>query len=60
MPRHGDGKGMTGNCFGLTVLNSTVLGVLLMISRNEQNPGPVVEVENIVRMLCTVSGRNLK
>jgi len=60
IPMHGDRKGTTGDCFGLTVVSSMVLGVLLMISRNEQHPGPVLEVENIVRMLCTVCGRNLK
>jgi hypothetical protein len=37
-----------------------VLAALLMIGGIEQNPGPVVEVENTVRLLCTGCGRNLK
>jgi len=37
-----------------------VLAVLLIIGGVEQNPGPVVEVENTVRLLCTGCGRNLK
>jgi len=37
-----------------------VLAVLLVIGGVEQNPGPVVEAENIVRLLCTGCGRNLK
>ena len=37
-----------------------VLAVLLVIGGVEQNPGPVVEVENTVRLLSTGCGRNLK
>jgi hypothetical protein len=37
-----------------------VLAVLLIIGGVEQNPGPVVEVENTVRLSCTGCGRNLK
>jgi hypothetical protein len=37
-----------------------VLAVLLIIGGVKQNPGPVVEVENTVRLLCTGCGRNLK
>jgi len=37
-----------------------VLAVLLVIGGVEQNPGPVVEAENTVRLLCTGCGRNLK
>jgi len=58
--RRGDANGTTGDCLGLTVLSSMVLAVLLMIGGVEQNPGPVVEVENTVRRLCTGRGRNLK
>jgi hypothetical protein len=49
--RCGDAKGMSGDCSGLTVLSSMVLAVLLVIGGAEQNPGPVVEVENTVRLL---------
>jgi tRNA(Ile2) C34 agmatinyltransferase TiaS len=37
-----------------------VLAVLLLIGGVERNRGPVVEVENTVRMLCTECGRKLK
>jgi hypothetical protein len=55
--RRGDVNGTNGDCLGLTVLSSMVLAVLLIIG-GEQNPGPVVEVENTVRLLCTGCGRN--
>ena len=42
------------------MLISIVLGILLMISGIEQNPGPVVDAENTVRLLCTGCGRDLK
>jgi methionyl-tRNA synthetase len=45
---------------GLTVLWFMVLAVLLIIGGVEQNPGPVLETENTVRLLCTGCGRNLK
>jgi len=37
-----------------------ILAVLFVIGGVEQNPGPVVEVENTVRILCTGCSRNLK
>jgi hypothetical protein len=40
----------TGVCLGLTVLSSMVLSVLLVTGRVEQNSGPIVEVENIIRV----------
>jgi len=43
----------------LTVLSFMVLAVLVIISVVEQIRGPVVEVENTVRLLCTGCGRNL-
>jgi len=58
--RRGDANGTSGDCLGLTVLSSMVLAVLLVIGGVEQNPGPVVEVENTVRLLCIGCGRNLK
>ena len=42
------------------MLSSMVLCVLLMNGGIEQNTGPVVEVENTVRLLRTGCGRNLK
>ena len=38
--------------------SSIVLAVLLMIAGTEQNPGPVVEVENTEQHLYTGCGRN--
>ena len=58
--RRGDANGTASDCLGLTVLSSMVLAVLQVIGAVEQNPGPVVEVENIVRLLCTGCGGNLK
>jgi len=58
--RRGEANGTAGDCLGLTVLSSMVLAVLLVIGGVEQNPGPLVEVENTVRRLCTGCGRNLK
>ena len=58
--RRGDANGTSGNFLGLTVLSSMVLAVLLVIGGVEQNPGPVVEVENTVRLLCTVCGRKVR
>ena len=60
VPRRGDANRMTGDFSGWMVLYSMVLAVLLMIGGAEQNPGPVVEVENTVQLLCTGCGRNLK
>jgi len=58
--RRGDANGTSGDCLGLTVPSSMFLAVLLVSGGVEQNPGPVVEVENTVRLLCTGCGRNLK
>ena len=59
MFRRGAANETTGDCLSLTVLSSMVLAVLLIIGGVEQNPGPAVEVENTVRLLCTGCGRNL-
>jgi len=59
VPKRGDANGTTGDCLGLTVLSSMVLAVLQMIGGIERNPGPAVEVENAVQLLCTLCGRNL-
>ena len=42
------------------MLGSMVLAVLLMIGGTEQNPGPGVEGENTVQLLCTGCSTNLK
>ena len=60
MARSGDANGATGVCLGFTVLSPMVLAVLLIIGGVEQNPGPAVEVESTVRLLCIGCERNLK
>src|SRR5215469_29921 len=60
VPRRGDANGKTGDSLGLTVLSFMVLVVLLVIGGVEQNPGPALETENTVRLLCTGCGKNLK
>jgi hypothetical protein len=42
------------------VLSSIVLAILSVIGGVEQNPGPGVEAENAVQLVCTGCGRNLK
>jgi len=59
VPIRGDANGRMGDCLGWTVLISMVLALLLMISETEQNPGPVVDLENTARLLCTGWGWNL-
>ena len=46
MSRRNDTSGTTGDCLGLRVIISMVLAVLVIIGGVEQNPGPVVDVEN--------------
>ena len=53
LSRHGDANGTTADCLRLTVLSFMVLAALLIIGGVEQNPGPVLEVENTVQLLCT-------
>ena len=60
VPRRGDADGKTDEHLALTVLSSAVLAMLLIIGGVDQNPGPVGEVQNTVRLLCTGCGRNLK
>lgn len=54
----GKSNGTTDDRLGLPLLR--VLVVLLIIGGIEPNPGPVVEVENYVRLTCTGCGSNLK
>jgi len=54
--KRGDDIETTGKCLGLTMLSSLILAVLLIIGGIEQNPGPAVEMENTVRVLCIGCG----
>jgi hypothetical protein len=60
VPRRGNANQTTGDCLELTVLRAMVLAVLLIISGTEQNPGPVVEGDNTVPLVCTGCGKNLR
>jgi methionyl-tRNA synthetase len=42
------------------LLRAATLTALLVISGVEQNPGPVVEVDNSLQVLCSGCERNLK
>ena len=55
MAWRGDTNRTIGGCLVLTV----VLATLLIIGGTELNPGPVVEVENTVQLLCTACSRDL-
>jgi len=39
---------------------AVMLAVLLVIGGVEKNPGPVVEAENIMQLLCSGRNRNLR
>jgi len=45
---------------GIVVLCAAALAVLLVIGGVEQNPGPSVEAESIMQVLCSGCDRNLK
>jgi len=45
---------------GTLVLYAAALAVLLVIGGVQQNPGPSVEAESIMQVLCSGCERNLK
>jgi len=47
-------------CLGSMILCVTNLAVLLVIDGVEKNPGPGVEAEKILQVLCSGCDRNLK
>ena len=47
-------------CFGTMSLCATILAVLLVTGGVEKIPGPGVESENIMQVLCSACDRNLK
>ena len=47
-------------CLGTMILWPATLAVLLVIGGVEKNPGPAVEAEKILQVLCRVWNRNLK
>jgi hypothetical protein len=46
-------------CLGNMILCATTSAVLLVIGGAEKNPGPGVEVEKILKVLCSGCDRNL-
>jgi len=55
-----NGNGHAILCLGTTILCATTLAVLLVIGGVEENPGPGVESEKIMRVLCSGCDRILK
>ena len=58
--RTAEGNGHAVLCLGTTILCATTLAMLLVIGGVEENPGPGVEAEKIMRMLCSGCDRILK
>ncbi|PNF36340.1 hypothetical protein B7P43_G00510 [Cryptotermes secundus] len=61
--RHVQGREVNGQArsyIGNMLLCAAALAIVLVIGGVEQNPGPVVEAENILQVLCSGCERNLK
>jgi len=58
--RTANGNGHAVLCLGTTILCATTLAVLLVIGGVEEDPGPDVESEKIMRVLCSGCDRILK
>ena len=58
--RLGDANQASGHCLGLIALSSTTLALLLIIGGIEQNPGRVMEKENMIQLSCTGCSRILR
>jgi hypothetical protein len=54
------GNGQSISCIMNMLLCAAALTALLVIGGVEQNPGPVVEVDNSLQVLCSGCERNLK
>ena len=48
------------HCLGLIALSSSNLAVLLIIGGIEQNPGPVIDSVNAIKLSCMGCNRNLR
>ena len=55
-----EGNGRVIPCLRIMILCATTLAVLLVIGEVEKNPGPCVETEKILQVLCSGCDRNLK
>ena len=58
--RTAEGNGHAILCLGTMILCAATLAVVLVIVRVEKNPGPGVEAEEIMRVLCNGCDRILK
>lgn len=56
----GDARQAWGLGLGVVALSSTILAVLLVIGGIEQNPGPVMDSTNAIKLSCTGCSRNLR
>jgi len=55
-----EGNGRVISCLGAMILCAKTLAVLLVIDGVEKNPGPGVEAENILQVVCCGCDRNIK
>jgi hypothetical protein len=53
-------NGRVISCLGTMILCPTTLAVLLVIGGVEKNPGPGVDAEKILHVLCSGRDRNFK
>ncbi len=53
MSGFGVARQASGHCLGLIALSSSILAVLLIIGGIEQNPGPVMDSVNAIKLSCT-------
>ena len=58
--RTAQGNGLVILCVGTMFICATTIAVLLVIGGVEKNPGPGVEDEKIMRVLCSRCDRILK
>jgi len=58
--RTANGNGQAILCLGTTILCATTLAVLLVSCGVEENPGPGVESDKIMRVLCSGCNKILK
>jgi hypothetical protein len=58
--RTAQGNAQVVFCLGAMILCATTSAVLFVIDGVEKNPGPGVEVEKILQVLCSGCDRNLK
>ena len=58
--RTSEGNGRVISCLGTMILCATTLALLLIIGGAKKNPGPGVEAEKIMQVVCSEFDRSLK